>query len=535
MAARSSAADCLRFGSLCGVVRLQLTGAASIRSIRLTALDGSALAGRVRFACDAAGRWTIEPLDAGRSSVVLDCGVQGVPLSRSEPVCFCLVVPPGRYRGWRFDIADTAGGRMVRTTSKEEVVLEANHLKTYNPLEYAAEAQAPVALDAVASANCYVVSGAGCYDFDATTMGNGAVTQGDAAHASSYGKAAGIVPEPLRPVSAGILWQTAPELIGGVALGDDGRVRFATADPFVEGNAVVAVCDAAGAILWSWHLWLTAADLEGSLHRYALPEAYAAAGEAVLMDRNLGALAAARDASGNAAGCGMFYQWGRKDPFAPYRSASERIAVYDAAGRVLPDDTSAAAGFDDGPGWHLADGSKLAAAATVEAAVRYPMNFITEIPGTFYNWYRVPDGDRQRDDLWGCASSLAAAAGSASKTIYDPCPPGYRVPHRFVWTAFAESADAPFSKWYAEQSDVSLDDGIVFTVSGQRIYYPAAGMLLGTTGRARYTGQGWYVWSSSPCDAAKPHAGAFVKSTLSNKLLGSVNRSCGAQVRCMKE
>ena len=46
MTARSTRADDLRFTSVCGVVRLQLTGTATIRSIRLTTLDGAPLAGR---------------------------------------------------------------------------------------------------------------------------------------------------------------------------------------------------------------------------------------------------------------------------------------------------------------------------------------------------------------------------------------------------------------------------------------------------------------------------------------------------------
>ena len=178
---------------------------------------------------------------------------------------------------------------------------------------------------------------AGRYEFDATTMGNGAVTPPDAAYTagSTCGKADGIVPEALRPVTAKLLWQTAPNLIGEVSLGEEGRIRFTTADPFVEGNAVVAACDADGAILWSWHLWLTSADLEGSLHRYALP--YEGLGAAAVMDRNLGALAAAWLGADNASSYGMFYQWGRKDPFVPFRSSQERMAVYDAAGAELAD------------------------------------------------------------------------------------------------------------------------------------------------------------------------------------------------------
>ena len=254
------------------------------------------------------------------------------------------------------------------------------------------------------------------------------------------------------------------------------------------------------------------------------------------MDRNLGALAAAWQGSDNVSSYGMFYQWGRKDPFVPFRSSQERMAVYDAAGAELADDSAASAAFDAAPGWHLADGERLGAAATMEAAVRYPMNFITEIPestgASYPNWYYVAAGDRLKDDLWGCTDALSDVG---AKSIYDPCPPGYRVSHRFVWTAFAPTADAPFSQWYKQGTNVSAKDGLVFTVEGQEIYYPAAGMLFGTTGAARFTKSGWYVWSASPYAPDSPKAGAFVLETIQKKLLGSAARSCGAQVRCMKE
>ena len=536
MASRSTRTE-MHFSSVCGVVRLQLTGTGTIRSVRLTALDGASLAGRMRIAWDAVDGGTMQPADAGHPSILLDCGAEGAALSASDPVVFCLVVPPGSYRGWRFTITDTAGGQMVRETSKAEVVLGANHIKTYNPFVYAASEAAPFALDAAATANCYVVPRAGRYAFDATTMGNGAVTPPDAEYAagSTCGKADGIVPEPLRPAAVKLLWQTTPGLIRELSLGEEGRISFTTADPFVEGNAVVAACNADGTVLWSWHLWLTAADLEGTLQRYALSGDYAAAGEAVTMDRNLGALTAVYQGADNVSSYGMFYQWGRKDPFVPFRSLSARMTVYDAAGDALTDETTAAATFDGTPGWHVADGARLGETATVEAAVRYPMNFITDVTNgsgmQFSNWYYIPAGGRQMDDLWGCAGDLLSGGDTGTKSIYDPCPPGYRVPHRFVWTAFAPTADTAFSGWYVKRSN----DGIVFDIAGQEIYYPAAGTLLGTTGRVRFMGSGWYVWGNSPYVSDKPMAGVFVKSSLTNKLLGSANRSYGAQVRCMKE
>lgn len=69
---------------------------------------------------------------------------------------------------------------MVRETSQAEVVLAANHIKTYNPIAYAATEPAPWRSMPRRRPNCYVVARAGRYEFDATTMGNGAVTPPDA-------------------------------------------------------------------------------------------------------------------------------------------------------------------------------------------------------------------------------------------------------------------------------------------------------------------------------------------------------------------
>ena len=62
----------------------------------------------------------------------------------------------------------------------------------------------------VETANCYVAGLAGTtYKFPATVMGNGLTLAADPSYApSTGGTAPGIVPSPLAPVSATILWQT---------------------------------------------------------------------------------------------------------------------------------------------------------------------------------------------------------------------------------------------------------------------------------------------------------------------------------------
>ena len=95
------------------------------------------------------------------------------------------------------------------------------------------------------TSNCYLVTAAGNYSFDATVRGNGATTEGLDA------------PTAIAGTSAAVVWQSAPGLISGVTLAD-GRISFKIAGP---GNAVIAVKD--GAILWSWHIWYPEAEVAG--------------------------------------------------------------------------------------------------------------------------------------------------------------------------------------------------------------------------------------------------------------------------------
>lgn len=102
-----------------------------------------------------------------------------------------------------------------------------------------------VDLSEAGTSNCYLVTAAGNYSFDATVRGNGATTEGLDA------------PTAIAGTSAAVVWQSAPGLISGVTLAD-GRISFKIAGP---GNAVIAVKD--GAILWSWHIWYPEAEVAG--------------------------------------------------------------------------------------------------------------------------------------------------------------------------------------------------------------------------------------------------------------------------------
>ena len=145
--------------------------------------------------------------------------------------------------------------------------------------------------------NCHIVSEAGLYKFYAP--------------GEKIGNDRG---------AAAILWESfgtsSPinrcDLIKAVRLQGD-WVVFQTADTFKEGNASIAVLDARGCILWSFHIWMTDAPEGQQYYRYD-PETHAFTDEVVctMMDRNLGATSASVD--DGAATYGLLYQFNRKDP-----------------------------------------------------------------------------------------------------------------------------------------------------------------------------------------------------------------------------
>lgn len=228
-----------------------------------------------------------------------------------------------------------------------------------------------VDLSAEETANCYLVSQQGKYKFKATLKGNGAADH------SGISKNT----DPATIAKAELIWATfntttAPtegELIKDISYAD-GYVTFSTGNPYKEGNALVAIKDAEGTILWSWHLWFESDNMVAKSQIYPVSNC-------VMMDRNLGALTNCY-AADNALDFGFTYQNGRKDPFM----TSATRTTYTALG-VLGTYTSYTGG------------------SNVANSIKNP----TVVFGY---------------DSWGGNQSQWAPV----KTIFDPCPPGWHIP-----------------------------------------------------------------------------------------------------------
>lgn len=340
-------------------------------------------------------------------------------------------------------------------------------------------------LSANGTANSYIVSKSGTYKFS-TVKGNSSESVGAVTFAE-------------------VLWETfgtrvtpkVGDLVKNISY-KNGEVTFQTADTFKEGNAVIAAKDASGNILWSWHIWLTDQP-KGQVY-------YNNAG--IMMDRNLGATSAT---PGDVGALGLLYQWGRKDPFLGALS-------------IICDIEAKSTGT-----WPSAVSSN-STKGTIEYATAYPTTFIT-FNSSNYDWYYT--GSSTTDNTRWTTSP-------ATKSIYDPCPSGWRVPdggEDGMWSkALGSSSYFKDALLYD-----STNEGMNFSGkfgSDQTIWYPASGCRLyyddGGLGNVGYSGG---YWSASPysspysynaCNLSFNNHGYVYPSSYSS-------RADGLSVRCLQE
>ena len=355
--------------------------------------------------------------------------------------------------------------------------VEFTTLKHPYELSYDLNVSSATDLSSSSSANCYIVLEAGLYKFK-TVKGNSSESVGNVA-------------------SASILWETfgtseTPnycELIKAFCY-KDGYLAFQTADTFKEGNAVIAAKDASGNILWSWHIWLTDQP-QGQVY-------YNDAG--TMMDRNLGATSAT---PGDVGSLGLLYQWGRKDPFL----GSSSISSSTVAKSTIT--------------WPSAVSSN-SSTGTIAYAIANPTTFI-KYNSSNYDWYYT--GSSSTDNTrWTTSES--------TKSIYDPCPAGWRVPDG--------GSDGVWSKSIGSSSsfDYTYDntkEGMNFSGkfgADQTIWYPASGCRSFNVGSLDNVGYLGYYWSASP-DSYYAYSLDFYNS-------GSVypsnysQRAFGLSVRCLQ-
>ncbi len=314
-------------------------------------------------------------------------------------------------------------------------------------------------------ANCYLITAGGKYRFAADYI----VAEGDGA----FDNAA--------IVSADWLWSTGSEsLLSEVSYSSEDKNIYFTVAEGAKGNAVIAALDDAGDIVWSWHIWM----IDG-METPMEPHHYTRNSSWPMSDINLGATS---KEVGDVNSYGLYFQWGRKDPFpasntAGSAEASAEAARFDdmTAAYVVNTEKFVGHGFGTKKNNEIGDDD-------IAYTVKNPMMNV--------QFAAQKDGCDVGKNTWAYNMSLAefTALWSASlkKTIYDPCPAGYAIPSATdrAWQKTNMFTKESTLNGYIFDATAGTDD-----TQGGKTYYPAAGYRKG--GALQNPGNaGWY-WTAT--------------------------------------
>ena len=279
-----------------------------------------------------------------------------------------------------------------------------------------------VNLSASGTANCYVIDAAGEYAFDASLRGNGASSQGLE------------TPQPLSPSSAKLLWQDSKSMISSVSLSGTRLVFTAGSKP---SNAVIAVENAYGEITWSWHIWHPEEPVSG----LTTSKGY------TLMNMNLGAISSEIGLSAY----GLLYQWGRKDPFPGSPIAS---------GGTIQTKSAPVYDIDGNETQILASSMFESYSNNLAYAIAHPNTCLSCSPTKTGDWLL---SDESSPALWGNPEGGLNVDGkyinNGGKSIYDPCPAGWRVPPADLYSNFTGSGQYAWVELDSEGNPLKDDNG----------------------------------------------------------------------------
>lgn len=268
-------------------------------------------------------------------------------------------------------------------------------------------------------------------------------------------------------LTASVVWQDVKNLVTDVsydpvACNGIGGIKFSVGSNIEEGNAVIALKDPSGTIMWSWHIWVTAIDLSKNitltnhdgrqfeimpvnlgwcsgdipLRYYDRHECEVRITQLIADDGQEGVSQIVKiiQEPHIAVPCGNnpYYQWGRKDPFIAGGNTNKTTKKwYDAYGNENPSAL---------PLMYSNESFKVTTNLATASLIRNPdkwqncphvENKNPAIPGDY-----VP-ADMIYFNLWD--NRLHENDPYVVKTIYDPCPAGFHVSSNKTFTGFTDA------------------------------------------------------------------------------------------------
>lgn len=385
------------------------------------------------------------------------------------------------------------------------------------PVRCVVENSSPIVKDLseVQTANSYVVSRTGFYQFRTDVRGNGVTglhimdSQNNTTFFRSFdaGLGAGITnvdrvdllwwQGDLRDGSRYRSWSSAShtsqeiESECPVTILDNGSVVDGYAMMYVRvnentyGNVGIAAYDSNNNIVWSWHIWI-----QPGINVVDL-------GDYTVMDRNIGATYSPDGTTFSEkdryASYGLYYQWGRKDPFFPPDAGNTSTYYWYKKAA--------------GGGWERKTGNDMGWKGTIDSSVKNPNQYFRS-DNTFWQT-TYTDNKGAANDFWGYVGSAGVTGNSFAKTMYDPCPPGYRVMRHDVFESANICQSNDSGEYFIRVSGggyfwnpygVYFEDGMsaMGQISAGMVWFPNSGMI-NNSGVFDRVGEAARISTATPC------------------------------------
>lgn len=363
------------------------------------------------------------------------------------------------------------------------------------------------------TANCYVIKESGTYKLPlvfGNALKNGAI------NSAAYTKNSGSYSHDFVDYNGTIVTSPYIENVSGVAasaqlsIADtdgiftdisivDGSpcryLQFKVASvPITGANGVLSIKNSSGVIMWSWHIWVWADDLSVVEITNKTSVKYK------ILPVNL---ASKWDDTAKTKIKNWFYQWGRPTPTlcpSSHNSTSNHTSY-----GVLSYATANIA-------------------SDIQTGIKNPATFYKHSSSNNYNWFRT--NSSKTYNLWDAACTSASNSdNNVVKTIYDPCPIGFKMPNGNTFTYFSTSnVVGSFANGWKFKRYSGDTVGVFFPASGSRS--PDTGSLNGASSNG-------CVWLSSAFSQSDFYCFSFSSSYVNTN--GISTRASGYSVRPVQD
>ena len=431
-----------------------------------------------------------------------------------------------QWKGYDIGVAKT----VMHTSCNADTLLKENATKgsPESPYDLSTEG------GSMTTANCYVVNAAGTYKLP-LVYGNAFVNGSPNSQAYNDSHFVDYNNKPITdpwirssgtPKDATLVWSDGFYMFTDVHLEGDYLVFTINKDYIQQANAIVAVRDASGTIMWSWHIWVTERDINqthkvddwsnGATYDMMSSNLGWVDGKQVYYDprefkftfkqkktgeektmtvTQVGETFDYKDAGST------YYQWGRKDPIVALKNR-DKTGVNDYRRLDTPTDDYLYKTNDKGL-VTCAEGIKHPNVYYVKST--HDTAWLTDAAYSPRLW----NVDGAEGDKW---------VERSRKTVYDPSPKGFKVPVPRAFSVFVNGCDVSGNVGGSLNGDVlPAPDDYQYEVypkknkGGKKIPFTATGQRsnrsdLGSGPGSLWAMYGVYYWTNAAIENGKSYS-----------------------------